>query len=467
MRKYNHLIPYFGLFLPSAVALMLYGYLGSFTRFLADDFCSVYYANRLGLLRSIWYWRLNWSGRYTAYGADWVVEKIGAYALPIIPPLSLLFWLIFTITALHLLSRHVFSADTLRPTTFSLGTIFVFAVLVLSPNVPQSMYWWNGMRSYSLPLILLTGYAILFQMGIEKLRSQKELFAGAALSFLLTFMIGGLGETYIAFQLLLFACLFGLEWLLHRDIKSSTSIFLLAGLTGSICSMILVVSAPGNAIRQSFFPPPPNIVQLLQISSVGYRDFILEIIHAPEQITGLVGVTLASAWAGTHSERKQMENHWVSLVIFLGAFLLSFACFVPGVYASLEPPPTRALIIPAFILVAGLMYGGFVMGESFVKPTLVKYSILILAIFLIGYSAVTKARSLLGDREIYIEFAQKWDETDAFILKAKGENQASVQIPGLDNWAGLERPTPKKEYWPNVCYSLYYGIQVYGPRYSE
>jgi hypothetical protein len=208
-------------------------------------------------------------------------------------------------------------------------------------------------------------------------------------------------------------------------------------------------------------------VQLLQVSFSGYRDFILEIIHTPEQITGLVGVVLASAWTGAQSERKQMENQWVSLAIFLGAFILSFVCIVPGVYGTSEPPPTRALVISVFILMACLMYSGFVMGERFAKPVLVRSSLLIVAVFLIGYSAVVSSLSLLGDRGAYIEFAQKWDETDTLIVKAKAENQDSVQIPGMDNWAGLERPTPKKEYWPNICYSLYYDIQVYGPRYTE
>lgn len=471
MRKYKHPFLYFGLFIPPSIALLFYGYLGSFTRWLADDFCSAYYANQLGLLRSIWYWRLNWSGRYTAFGADWVMEKIGAYALPVIPPFSLLVWLILTIIVLHQLLRQGLSISTLKPTAYSLGAIFLFTVLAISPNVPQSLYWWNGMRSYSLPLILLTGYAALFLIGLEKLKNQREVSIGIVASFLLSFVIGGLGETYVSFQIALLAYLLVLEWLVHRNIKSSISLFLLAGLAGSMASISVVISAPGNAIRQSFFPPPPNIAQLLQISLAGYLDFILAIVRTLEQLTAVMGALLASAWAGTQSERKRPGNDWVSLAIFTGSFILPFACIVPGVYGTSELPPTRALIIPAFILVACLMYGGFIAGEKFThskhQPFFMKWALPILTILFIGYSALINAQSLFSDREIYIDFAQKWDETDALILKAKADNQDSVQIPGMDNWAGLERPTSKKEYWPNVCYSQYYGIQVYGPRYSE
>jgi len=472
MRKYKHLIPHYGLLILPTIALILYGYLGSFTRLLADDFCSIHYANRLGLLRSIWHWRLNWSGRYTAFGADWVMKKIGVYALPIIPPLSLLIWLIFTIITLYLLLRRVLSPDTLKPTALSLGTVFLFTVLVASPNVPHSLYWWNGMRSYSLPLILLTGYAILFQIGMDKLRTQRGIFAGIVTSFLLTFVIGGLGETYVAFQVALFTYLFALEWLVHKNIKSPVSLFLLAGLAGSMLSMFVVISAPGNAIRQSLLPPSPGIGQLFQLSFSGYLNFfIMEIVRVPEKIIGLAGAIIAAMWAGTQSENKQTRNHSITLSILAGSFILSFACIVPGVYGVSEPPPTRALIIPVFILAACLMYSGFIAGEQIVnsiyQPKNVNGLILILAILLVGYSALVNSQSLFGERRAYIEFAQKWDDADALILKAKADNLDSVQIPAMDNWAGLERPTPKKDYWPNICYSRYYDIQVYGPKYSE
>ena len=98
------------------------------------------------------------------------------------------------------------------------------------------------MRSYSLPLILLTLYAVLFQIGMEKSITKKAVIAGGIMSFLFAFINGGLGETYIAFQLALFAFLLGLEWLVHRDITSSRFVFLLAGLVGSTLSIIVVLA---------------------------------------------------------------------------------------------------------------------------------------------------------------------------------------------------------------------------------
>jgi len=48
----------FSLTFLSLSGLAIYAYVGNFTRMLADDFCSIYYADRLGLFRSVYYWYL-------------------------------------------------------------------------------------------------------------------------------------------------------------------------------------------------------------------------------------------------------------------------------------------------------------------------------------------------------------------------------------------------------------------------
>lgn len=466
MKVRSHL-PLFILFMPTAIVLALYGYLGSFTRMLADDFCSAYYASRLGLLRSIWYWYLNWSGRYTAFGVDWLMEKMGTPALPLIPPLSLLVWVIFTTIAVYLSLRHVLPQGNMSWVSLTLGTLFPFVVLSLSPNVPQSLYWWNGMRSYTLPLILLTIYAVLFQFGVERLKSGRGMIAGSLLSFLFMFANGGLGETYVVFQLALMISLLTLEWVVHRDRNSSRFLFLLAGLFGSAVAMIAVISAPGNAIRQTFFPPHPDIVTLFRISLQGYLDFLLQIVLAPEKLAGLLGVLLVTFWLGSRSERRLAGRDWIVPFVLLGAIALSFACFIPGVYATSEPPPTRTFTIPVFILTSCILSAGFLVGQKsvdqswFIAP--VRDSMFAIAVLLIAYSALTNAQQLYNGRGVYIAFAQKWDETHALILRAKTDHLESIHIPAMDNWAGVEYPTDNERYWPNICYSLYYDIQVLGP----
>jgi len=84
---------------------------------------------------------------------------------------------------------------------------------------------------------------------------------------------------------------------------------------------------------------------------------------------------------------------------------------------------------------------------------------------LIGFSTTTTAWRLYKERHAYINFAKKWDQVDAQILQAKANDLEFVNIPAMDNWARLERPTDNPRYWPTLCYSSHYGIQIFGPPY--
>src|SRR5436190_18375988 len=78
--------------IPISVVLFLYGYIGSFNRLIADSFRSFYHAERLGLGRSIWFWWLNWSGRYSAYAFDWLIDRVFGTNITLIIPLVLILW---------------------------------------------------------------------------------------------------------------------------------------------------------------------------------------------------------------------------------------------------------------------------------------------------------------------------------------------------------------------------------------
>ena len=460
---------FFAGLIPPGVVFLLYVYLGGYTRLIADDFCSAYYARRLGLLRSIWYWYINWSGRYTAFGSDWLMEKIGVYTLPVIHSLALLAWLIFTVAALQLSLRHILPDSRSKTISLSLGMVFLFVILLLDPNIPQTLYWWNGMRSYVLPLILLTLYVVLLQFGTKTLRDPGWRKIGLLTSFLFTLVTGGLGETYTAFQVVFLLYLLVLELLAHKDKRSTPFQLLFAGWVGSLVAFIILVYAPGNAIRQAYFPPHPGIVRLFQISLQSYLDFILDIVRSPEKITGLLGAVLTAVYFGTLSKRKSNAERWFIPALLLGSFGLSFVCFVPGAYATSEPTAARTIVIPIFGLVFFLLWAGFLAGQQL--PTSRKDSHLfgtvvpILVVFMLTYSAIIRFRNTYDTRSIYIDFAQRWDKADTQILAAKDAGAETVTIADLNVPTGPEDgdPIDNPKYWVNQCYSLYYDIQVLGP----
>ena len=451
----------------TGMGLAVYAYLGKFTRLLADDFCSLYFADRLGLFRSIWYWYLNWSGRYTAFAADWFVLEftLGPYLTHYIVPATILIWVIFVTITLYLSLQDKGMFALLH--SLVLSGMFLFAVLLLSPNIPQSLFWWNGMRSYALPLVVLTFYIFLFQLNDKHLKINLPISCG--LGFSLLFISGEMSETIAVVQTAFILFLIGLQVLKLVDGPGRNLIILYASLAGAICSLIVVILSPGNAIRQALLPPPPDLPTLATISIQAYLTFISGVFLDPKKLAGLIGIILTTIWIGGYYKGLPPLKTPIIPMYILGGVALSFVCFPPGVYGYSEPPPTRTMIIPVFFLVGSVLYASFLTGHRLAKKkgsTWVESNLLLLVIFfLIGYSTITTIGSLYEERQVYIEFAEMWDKVDTQILQAKTNNLEFVNIPAMDNWAGLERPTDNPKYWPTICYSSHYGIQVFGPPY--
>jgi hypothetical protein len=456
--------------LPVWVALGLYGYIGSFNRLLGDSLCSYYYAERLGLLRSIWFWRNIWSGRYSAYGFDWLTTKLfPPQNIPFFIPVALIIWAAVNTWAIFLILKSRSEKTNNFPAALLLGSVSVFITLAASPFIQQSFFWIDGFRAYTLPVILLAVYLIPYFLLFHKINSKPKAAAAVFLSFLLFLASGGLSETFAAFQFALLVFWIGYYWIIERPAKiDNTLLLLFGGLIGSLLAILVIFTAPGNAVRQSFFPPPPNLFDLISISLTGYGSFIYEIISTPEKITALLAGILAAAWAGSLFNGR-LDSHGRKIFLQIaGALLLSFSCFPPGVYGYSEPPPDRVLIIATFILTALLMSAAFWTG-NLLRQHIQKIAMaqgllfLITAIFLLS-SAWMNAGILYNSRMVYIEYAQEWDRADAIIKAAKVEGKEVITIQATPNWAGMDQLNDNPNHWVNECYSSFYGIQVFGQR---
>ena len=242
---------------------------------------------------------------------------------------------------------------------------------------------------------------------------------------------------------------------------------ILSCLAGSVCSLIVIVLAPGNAIRLGPAPVAPNLTELILISLQSYVVFIGKFFIDPAKISGLIGAILATMWiGGSYKDLAPVKIHLV-LGCVLGGLAISLACFPPGVYGYFEAPPARTMIIPVFFLLAGILSASFLSGGFMSTRYGVLWNASRVLVFsmvsIFGFSVVATSWKLYEIRNVYVDFAEKWDRVDAQILQAKANNLESVKIPDMSNWAGLEIPTDNPKYWPTVCYSDYYGIQVVGP----
>ena len=455
----------------ATIALAGFAYLGGYTHFMADDYCSAYYAIRFGLLRSIWYWYITWSGRYTAFAFDWLIltKTLGPYGAHWIPPMAITTWLIATIAAVYISLRAIVPRFATVSAAIAISASFVLAVIVLSPDLAQSYFWLNGMRSYSLPLVVMSIYAFLFVWLVPHLKSDGAIWLTCIIAFGLAFANGGFSETMAALQPMLLIFITGLKWL-SNDRKTDAAFKILAAATlGALLSMIMVALAPGNALRKVQLPPSPGLIEWMEISIGAYLSYLQNILLSPQKITALLGAMLVSAWAGTGYKNQITLRWWTVSAQIIGGLVLSFICIPPAVYGYAAPPPPRTLSIAVFPLVAFWMVASFLIGSWLARSSRssvrLEVGLIVLATLLIGVSSALTMIYVNQNRSTYIAYAQKWDAMDAQILQARANHQAFVNIPAMFNWAALERPSDNPKFWATACYSEYYGIQVYGPPY--
>ena len=440
--------------------LLIHAYLGSYSRFIADDFCSSAVARSQGIFRGSLYWYINWNGRFSANLLDSLFGYIGPAATPFVTGLVITAWLVVLAIAVDQIKREAQS--------WIVAAMVLFAVLYVIPTVGQSLYWGQGMRSAVPPLILGTAYVAL----IAK-RSKSTDRAGLLLLItagLLTFIAVGFAETYFAVQTtaIVFALVIPPVFKIYAPANTRNYFLLLiAGLAGSLAGGLLMFVAPGNKFRQNPFPPPPAIPELLRISLRGMREFFELVVLAPGKWYIWVGLILCGFIFGLQARQPRegsgRRDVWTLVWLPVVAFVLLLACWVPMAWATSLTLGYRTFIIPAYVLVClatcWACIAGQVCRSSYVSIAAPAVALIVLPAF--GLLAVTTSREMWRQRPLFIDYARRWDERDQIIRRAKSQSLPYAVVPEQHNWAALDEvEVDPKNTWLTKCMSDYYGINV-------
>ena len=454
--------------------LALHIYLGSYSRFLADDFCSSAVARSQGIFRGSLYWYNNWNGRYSANFLDSLFGYIGPGATPFATGLVITAWLIVLAIAVRQIKRDLLES-------WIIAAMILFAVLHLIPQVGQSLYWGQGMRSVVPPLILGTAYTALIA---KRNKSTDRVTLWSLISAgLLTFIAVGFAETYFAVQTaaIVFALVIPALFKSYAPAnRRNYFLTLIAGLVGSLAGGLLMFVAPGNKFRQSAFPPPPAIPELLRISLRGMREFFELSVLGPDQWYVWVGLILCGFIFGLRvfqpREESARRDVWSLLWLPVVGFVLLLACWVPMAWGTSLTLAYRTFIIPAYVLVCLVTSWAYIAGQlsrraSFSDRTpVVATAVIVLLAFGI-FAASMSRKTWRRQRALFIGYARRWDERDQMIQRAKSQGLPYAQVLRQHNWGGLEEvAVDPKITWLTKCVSDYYGINVIpelGDLYSE
>ena len=467
------------------LALVSYIYIGFFTRYWYDDFCTAGILQQESFINSQIFWYENWSGRFSFHIIVNIAELIGPRIVTFLPFLTLFVWCVsstWTIYQLFLAFRLPFALIS----SFVTALTLIFSTLDSAPDIVQSLYWQTGMLTYLAPIILLTTWFGLL-IFTSRTRSKPFVFGVLLLAgFAFCFVAGGLAETYSILQLGILIVLLTANLISFIfDIGKINSNFILVGFLGAVLSFSIVLLAPGNKVRKAALPSPPSAVSVVKSS------FFYTLYFAEKHSRRSRGVSLLSlvfpAWLAlmiyekSTGDKKRSKLSGIKVkpalaVIFfciITGFFLMFICFVPAFYSMSETLPLRAQILPKFVLVAFMMFCSFIFTQGILNSytdytALKKWSLagtsiaLLFLLLLVPLDSAAKTFALGEKAGLY---AAKWDEIEREILAAKNSGKTDVIIPNIvtdDFELGFGRaemmPTADPKEGQNVCLAGYFGL---------
>jgi hypothetical protein len=324
------------------------------------------------------------------------------------------------------------------------------------------------MRTYLPSLIVTTFFIGLFYWAHRNLKSGRAVLWGSVAIFLLALLDAGFNEPLCV---VLFSFFIGYTALhiatrtltVHNPLFS----FLVAASLGTALALVIMLLSPGTALRQVNFPPPPGLIRMLTIAVNGYVGYLVGLVSTPTRASALIAWLLTSIWIGTGLDQKRSNGYWILLSITAG-IALSFLSILPSIYGTSDMAHPRTLIVSSYILAVGVFYAGLLSGQWLSRngaaSTAIQNGLMVCVGLFVIWSALINAQALYQNRDIYISFAQRWDQANVQILQARASGEASVTIAALNPWTGPGGdPTDNRKFWVNRCFSLYYDFPVFGP----
>jgi hypothetical protein len=451
--------------------ILLHAYLGIFSRYMADDYCTLGSLRALGLLQSQVYWYSSWSGRFSFTLVINLLELIGPVVTSLIPGMTLLLWVSIGAVLFHRLASNLGYRLTII-WAMTIQALVIFAVIAGVGNVFQSVYWLTGVVTYSVPLLLTTGYllwvTLKFTQGDERF-STGDIFV----SFLLPFIAGGFSETYVAVQttaLGLGICIVLL--LTNRGLRSPRALALSIGLLGSLLALILVAVAPGNSVRQDLFAAPLSIFEVLSRSLSNLKIF-LSILLNQELVTVLVTILIPgiAVWLlkpTTGNQHPYSLKNKISILLGIPilAATLAFVSFVPYEYALSSYPDARVLITTRWIVYSGIVFWSFSIGSmipkrmTYLPPLRIGASIILILVgVVICILSYQTSGGIYEMRPVMREFAHAWQSRHEKLLSAVDDGEELIMAASLRHMGGLAEIGYNPKEWINRCVAQAYGIE--------
>ncbi len=455
---------------PFSIGLGLFAFLGLYNRYWADDWC--YNAN----LKDLGFWGFMQGYTYiTTYASNrfsltLFSALLQAFAIPGLQGMTfatIVLWTSGLAVFLRRLQRLRGNEWSYLPSLL-LAALGVYFTLYLAPHLYQSLYWRSGFLPYTAPLVASVWiFALLTQQALQERPSPLR----AAWIGLLSFLAGGFSEAGCAFltvalgsYLLLAAA--GYAHKRSWTVKSLPSA--VVALLFALLAMALLIYSPTSQVRVARYGGTADLAELVPLLLRFTYGFLVVSLKDTQHLlifgmTALLGYLLPTA-----AERPLSGRAWTLTMLAVVALTLALvaAALAPSAYIEKGVPALRTQIIPRFVVVLALAYGGWACGD-FVRGWRTPQWTYPLAslMLLLAYVWVAYSISVTTDKiNLYAQRAQAWDQRDAIIRREQATTATSVLVPAIDGApvGGIRDldPPGKTGFWITKCAERYYGVKI-------
>lgn len=311
-----------------SILLIPYLYIGFYSNPVADDFTYAFKGKNNNLFDLLIGEYLNWNGRY--------FSNLLVLINPASPENYFLYKLIPTLIILATLFSIFYFFKSLVKKQIANSSILIASLFLLHlylyqmPIISEGIYWYTGAITYQVGIILIMFYFGLFNKIIN---NENSLFPKWFLKIgLIIILFLAVGCNEITMLFLLTASLFLIYQIKKIQLKQSSFIWLL--LLSVVVFSIIVIAAPGNLVRGSFFTNKHQFIQTITYSTLQTFRFITNWISSLPLI--LVSVFYIPINKKLSREFLIFKNsfHLTHIQSILALFIVVFLSIFPAYWST-------------------------------------------------------------------------------------------------------------------------------------
>jgi len=452
-------------------AIGMFAYLGSFSRYLADDYCEAERVNSASSpiaavveRYSIGAWRA--ANRYSNITFVGFSEMIGANSMPVTVAGMALLWVAGLCWSVYE-ARKFFAVNWPVAMDIFLGTLLGFFSFQQAPNLFQTIYWRSSMMTHFAPLVFLS-FLIAFALN----RARKQSLSLLVNLFILfaAFVIAGFSEPPTATMVTALSLLLGAAWFWDASPARKNHLTVLAWmLAGFLIGLITLILSP--AIEQV------SQERTLSVTGILFNSFYYAYLFSADTIKTLplpnaiaLFLPLLLLWLHGQADPFNLKDGHkravgiAMLVLPLLAWLLIAAGFSPSVYGQGFPVErmrflARTLIIAVF-MTEGMLLGVRISPLQFKPNPAFGQSVVLVAFAIVAVAYPLRSALNLYKANVpeYSQRAAKWDLRNAYILRHAAQGEKDLVVPGFSGVYQIKELDSNSQHWVNVCAAWYYDV---------